>query len=174
MATKCWPRANFLICVLWLQSLMKVACLGGCFSRAQWRCSEVGAGPEWMCPDGDYSTLSQSHYTALTTGICLPPGRCRGTVSGLWKTMEISTGHLSPSMHRMWGIPRSILRSTNPAASKTINWKPCLIPQRQSYWHQARTVKQSGWLHTRQGSVTTPHKYSVNCNGTWCDSLHKT
>ena len=35
-------------------------------------------------------TLSQPPYTALTAGIRLPLGLCKGTVSGVWKTVEIS------------------------------------------------------------------------------------
>ena len=53
---------------------------------------------------GCAKTLSQSPYTALTAGICLPLGLCKGTVSGLWKTVEIPTGHVSSQSTATWGV----------------------------------------------------------------------
>ena len=41
-------------------------------------------------------TLSQSPCTALTAGICLLLGLCKGTVTGVWKTVGIPTGYVSP------------------------------------------------------------------------------
>ena len=41
-------------------------------------------------------TLSQSTWTALTTGIRLSLELCKGTVSGFWKMVEIPTGHMNP------------------------------------------------------------------------------
>ena len=39
-----------------------------------------------------FESLLQSRCKTLTAGICLPLGPCKGTVSGLWKTVEFSTG----------------------------------------------------------------------------------
>ena len=52
-----------------------------CLWNAVWR---------WLDPQ----TVSQSHCTALTAGICLPLGLYKETVGGLCKMVEI--GHVSP------------------------------------------------------------------------------
>ena len=62
-------------------------------------------------------TLSQSSCTALTTGICILLGLCKGTVIGVWKTVGISTGHVSPQCTGTLGYPNlSIFRPTNHKA----------------------------------------------------------
>ena len=61
-----------------------------------WHCNLVGLYT-W--------TLSQSPCTALTAGICLPLGLCKGTVSGIWKTVEISIVHMNPQCNGTWGNP---------------------------------------------------------------------
>ena len=55
-------------------------------------------------------TLSRSPCTALTTGICLPSGLSKGTVTaGVWKTVGIPTDHVSPWCNGTLGNPNLYL-----------------------------------------------------------------
>ena len=54
-------------------------------------------------------TVSQSPGTALTAGIRLPSGLCKGTVSGLWQPVEIPTSHVSPQSIATRGNPNLYL-----------------------------------------------------------------
>ena len=55
-------------------------------------------------------TFSQSPYLVLMTShICLPLGLCKETVNGLWKTVEISTGHMGSQCIATWGNPNLYL-----------------------------------------------------------------
>ena len=74
-------------------------------------------------------------------GICLPLGLCKGTVSGVWKKVEIPTGQVSPKCNGTRGNPNLYL-------DQPITKKQCLTPHWQSYCHQARAVNQSRWCAT--------------------------
>ena len=50
-------------------------------------------------------TVSQSLCTALTAGICLPLGLCKGTVSSLWKIGGNCQWSCECSIHCNWGYP---------------------------------------------------------------------
>ena len=78
---------------------------------SQWWSGSIGSGNKpllnksWPCsmtPNGVISPqwgnicLSQSPCTALTAGICLSLRLCKGIVTGVWKTVGIPTGHVSP------------------------------------------------------------------------------
>ena len=52
-------------------------------------------------------------------GICLPLGLCKGTVSGLWKTLDIPTSH-EPTIHCDWS--NSCLYSDQPVAKRWCQW----------------------------------------------------
>ena len=79
-------------------------------------------------------------YTALTTGICLPLRMCKGTVTGVWQTSGIPTGHASPWWNGTQGDPNQYL--DQPVIKKVMpaNWSPCPMPHWQFYCHQAKTV----------------------------------
>ena len=62
-----------------------------CVRVASWAGLHI-ACCHWMAVE----TLSQSPCTALTAGICLPLGLCKGTVSCLRKMVGIPTAHMSP------------------------------------------------------------------------------
>ena len=48
---------------------------------------------------------SQSPCTALKAGICLSLGLCKGTISGIWKMVEIPIGYVSPQCNGTWCNP---------------------------------------------------------------------
>ena len=61
-----------------------------------WQC-----GVEWglimyfnHCLHAWKMTISQSPCTALSAGICLPLGLCKGTVTEVWNTVGIPIGHV--------------------------------------------------------------------------------
>ena len=71
-------------------------------------------------------TLSQSPCAALTAGICLPSGLCKGTVSGACKNDEIPTVHVRPWLPRIqWSLcaSQSIFRLANHRADNTSQWE---------------------------------------------------
>ena len=88
-----------------------------------------------------------------------------GTASGLCKTVEIPTSHMSPQCIAAYpecigpGIPQSIFRLANHTSDDTANHRPCLIPHWQSSSYQARTVKQS--IKRQQGTVGSPEIDSI-------------
>ena len=65
----------------------------------------------------------------------LPLGLCKGTVSGLWNTVEIPIGHMS-----LQCIMTQVFRSTNCQMDMPANCRPCFIAYWQSHCHRARTV----------------------------------
>ena len=94
-------------------------------------------------PSPWFLTLSQRPCTARTTGICLPLGLGKETVSDLWKTVKTSTGQLSPQSPATEAIPKLHLDQTitkgrwqhvsyptdSPTASK-LRLCSSLIPER--------------------------------------------
>ena len=87
-----------------------------------------------------HMTLSQSPCAALTAGICLPSGLCKGTISGAENKEEIPTVHMRPWLPRIqWSLcaSQSIFRLANHRADNTSQWearfhKPLAIHQPQS------------------------------------------
>ena len=66
-----------------------------------------------------------------------PLGLCKGTVTG--------NSHWSRGPIMRWGTrqPQSIFRPTNHISVMLANWRTCLIPHWQPYYHHVRTVYQS-------------------------------
>ena len=91
----------------------------------------------------DVVDFSQSPCTTLTILrkiISLSLGLCQGTVSGFWKTQQISTDHLDPEIIASEAIPKLYLDQPITKRAVSANWKPCVIHRWQSYNHQAGTV----------------------------------
>ena len=83
-----------------------------------------------------HSSLAQPSRQAF----CLPFGLCKGTVTGVWK--KGGNSHWSREPIMQWGIrqSQSIFRPTNHKSVMPDNWRPSLIPNWQSYCHQAGNV----------------------------------
>ena len=108
-----------------------------------YRCSQTWCHAaftsERMCQLQKLLDSFMAPCTALTAGICLPLGLCKGTVTRVWNSQW------SHELITQWGTSQSqsIFRPTNHRSAMPANWRPCFIPHWQSYYHQARTVKQS-------------------------------
>ena len=63
----------------------------------------------------------------------------------LWITLTDNASHM-----RSFSV---YISSSQSQADTTANWRPCLIPHWQSYFHQSRTAKQSQ-IHPRTACET--------------------
>ena len=87
-----------------------------------------------------------------TFSVSLQSPNCRhlSAVKGSARGLSVASENRQKFPSVMWLHNASHVRSSqyifglsNHAACNTANWRPCLISHRQSYCHQAKTVKQS-------------------------------
>ena len=91
-----------------------------------------------------------SPYISLTAGIsCIYEKEWKETDGGLKKTKKKNGGNShrlrDPIMHRMWGVPQSIFRSANHAASKKATRAPSQYPKRRLSVRSREVSKPRDW-----------------------------
>ena len=113
---------------------------GGSVGQQGEKLGKLLSAEEWIRLFRSFLDSFTVPCTALTAGICLPLGLCKGIVTGVWKNGGNSHWSREPIMQ--WGTRQSlfIFRPTNHKSMMPANWRPVLIPHWQSYCHQARTV----------------------------------